>query len=120
MSLLKGADAETRALRHLQTAGLRLVVRNWRCRGGELDLLMLDAEALGIVEVRSRGLSGFGTAIDSVDRRKQTHLVHAASQFLAAHPQHARREVRFDVVAIDDGQLQWLKATFDAGNHAGP
>lgn len=115
MSLLRGADAETRALRHLEARGLKLVARNWRCAGGELDLVMLDAAALVIVEVRARARSGYGDALESITARKRAHLVLAAQKFLAAHPAHAGREVRFDAVAIDDGALQWLRAAFDAG-----
>lgn len=114
MSWLRGADAETRALRHLEQAGLKLLARNWRCKGGELDLVMRDGDTLAIVEVRSRTRSGYGSALESVDARKRGHLVHAAQLFLAAHGEHAQREVRFDVVAFDGDQLHWLKAAFDA------
>ncbi|MDP3293379.1 MAG: YraN family protein [Nevskia sp.] len=113
MNWLRGADAETRALRHLERQGLKLVSRNWRCKGGELDLVMRDGEALAIVEVRSRASSGYGSAIESVDARKRGHLVHATRLFLAAHAEHAQREIRFDVVALDGDQLHWLKAAFD-------
>jgi putative endonuclease len=116
VSLLRGADAETRALRHLLARRLQLVERNWRCRGGEIDLVMLDGGVLVMVEVRSRKRSDYGTALASVDARKQAHLVHAARQFLSTHPDHANREVRFDVVAIDGDTLEWLQAAFDAGN----
>jgi len=115
MSLLRGADAETRALRHLEASGLRLVARNWRCRGGELDLVMRDRETLVFVEVRSRGRSDYGSAMESITARKQGHLVLAAQKFIAAHPEHAERDMRFDAVAIDGKQLEWLKSAFDAG-----
>ncbi len=114
MSLLRGTDAEARALRHLQSQGLRLVERNWRCRGGELDLVMLDGPTLVIAEVRSRSRSDYGGALASVDARKRGHLVHATQLFLAAHPQYADCEVRFDVIAIDGTALHWLQAAFDA------
>ncbi len=114
MSWLRGADAETRALRYLEAQGLKLLARNWRCKGGELDLVMRDGDVLAIVEVRSRGRADYGDAFESVDARKRAHLIHAASLFLAAHSEHASREVRFDVVALDGERLQWLKAAFDA------
>lgn len=115
MRLLRGADAESRALRHLEAEGLKLVARNWHCRGGELDLVMRDRETLVFVEVRSRARSDYGSALESITARKQAHLVLAAQKFLAAHPEHASRAMRFDAVAIDNGSLQWLKAAFDAG-----
>lgn len=116
LNLRRGDAAEDRALRHLRDHRLELVARNWRCKGGELDLVMLDGEVLAIVEVRARGRSDYGSALDSIAARKQAHLIHAARSFLAAHPGHARREVRFDVVAIDGTALEWLKAAFDAGD----
>lgn len=115
MSLLRGASAETRALRHLQARGCRLVARNWRCRGGELDLVMRDAETLLFVEVRSRARADYGSALESVTARKRAHLILAAQKFLAAHPEHGARAMRFDVVAIDGDRLEWLEAAFDAG-----
>lgn len=115
MSWLRGVDAETRALRHLEARGLKLVTRNWRCKGGELDLVMTDGATLAVIEVRSRARSDYGSALESVDARKQGRLVHATQLFLAAHPEHAQREVRFDVVTLDGTDLQWLKAAFDGG-----
>ena len=115
MSWLRGADAETRALRHLEREGLKLIARNWRCKGGELDLVMTDGATLAVIEVRSRARSDYGSALESVDGRKQGRLVHATQLFLAAHQAHAQREVRFDVVTLEGSDLQWLKAAFDGG-----
>ncbi|WP_293369100.1 YraN family protein [Nevskia sp.] len=115
MSWLRGVTAETRALRFLEARGLTLIERNWRCKGGELDLVMLDGHALAVIEVRSRARSDYGSALESVDARKQGRLVHATQLFLAAHQAHAQREVRFDVVTLENGEPQWLKAAFDGG-----
>jgi len=116
---MRGADAEAQAQQHLEAAGLRLVARNWRCRGGELDLVMRDRDTLVFVEVRSRASSAFGSALETVDARKQARLTLAARSFLKAHPEHAARPARFDVVALDGAagrpqQLDWLRAAFDA------
>lgn len=115
MSWLRGVNAETRALRHLEARGLKLVERNWRCKGGELDLVMTDGATLAVIEVRSRARSDYGSALESVDARKQGRLVHATQLFLVGHPEHAQREVRFDVVTLEGRDLQWLKAAFDGG-----
>ncbi len=115
MSWLRGVDAETRAQRFLEGRGLRLIARNWRCKGGELDLLMDDGSTLAVIEVRSRARSDYGSALESVDARKRSRLVHATQLFLVAHPEHAQREVRFDVVTVEGTELQWLKAAFDGG-----
>ena len=116
---MRGADAEAQALKHLQAAGLRLVARNWRCRGGELDLVMRDRDTLVFVEVRSRARSDFGSASETIDARKQARLTLAARNFLGAQPEHLQRAARFDVVALDGApgqaqKLEWLRAAFDA------
>jgi putative endonuclease len=114
VSWLRGLDAESRARRELEARGLRFIERNWRCAGGELDLLMLDGVVLAIIEVRARSGADYGSALESVDARKRGRIVRAARRYLAGHPEHGQREVRFDVVALDGRDLQWLKAAFDA------
>ncbi|MDZ5605089.1 YraN family protein [Pseudomonas sp. RP23018S] len=113
-----GQAAESQALRHLQGQGLQLVTRNWRCRGGELDLVMLDADTVVFVEVRYRLHAGYGGALASIDERKQRKLTLAASLFLQSEPRWADRPCRFDIVALQGsghaGQpLEWLKNAFD-------
>jgi len=112
---LRGAEAEARAQQHLEQRGLKLVARNWRCPGGELDLVMRDQDTLVLVEVRKRSRSDYGDAFASVHGRKRGRLIHAAKLFLAAHPQYSRSPVRFDVVAVDGSDtVEWLTAAFDA------
>ncbi|HSW13549.1 MAG TPA: YraN family protein [Solimonas sp.] len=112
---MNGAEAEDRALRHLQSRGLKLLTRNYRCRGGELDLVMRDRELLAVIEVRSRSNAAFASAAESVDRRKQGRIVLATQMFLVAHPEYQDLPVRFDVVAFDGaGHLDWITAAFDA------
>lgn len=108
-----GARAEEQALRHLSAAGLQLVARNLRFRGGEIDLLMREAEVLVVIEVRKRSHRGYGGAEASIDVRKRRRIVLATQLWLAAHDADARREVRFDVVTLDGrDQLQWLRSAF--------
>ncbi len=112
-----GAAAEDSAQRHLQQRGLKLVARNWRCPGGELDLVMRERDTLVMVEVRKRSRGDYGDAFESVHGRKRGRLIHAARMFLAEHPQFARSPVRFDVVAVDGSDaVEWLAAAFEAEN----
>jgi putative endonuclease len=113
-----GQAAETQALEHLQGQGLQLLARNWRCKGGELDLVMLDADTVVFVEVRYRLHAGFGGALGSIDGRKQKRLVLAATLFLQKESRWANHPCRFDVVALQGshhaGQpFQWLKNAFE-------
>ncbi|MFS0828612.1 YraN family protein [Pseudomonas phoenicis] len=113
-----GQAAESHALHWLQGQGLQLVARNWRCRGGELDLVMLDADTVVFVEVRYRLHASHGGALASIDSRKQRKLALAANLFLQQESRWATYPCRFDVVAMQGsghaGQpLQWLKNAFD-------
>jgi putative endonuclease len=118
-----GEYAETRALAHLEARGLDLISRNFRCRIGEIDLVMRDAGCLVFVEVRYRKAGQLGrlaSAAESVDRRKQKKLLAAASVFIARHRQFRNFTVRFDVVALDGRsrdkiRLQWLRDAFRPG-----
>ena len=112
----RGDAVESSALDHLQRQGLRLVARNAQARGGELDLVMLDAETLVFVEVRYRAGSAFGGGAASVDHRKRCKLVRAAQAFLLRHPLHADRACRFDVIDASGDprapRLHWLRDAF--------
>ena len=111
-----GDAAEDRALDHLVQAGLRLLARNYRTPGrggGEVDLVMREPDGtLVFVEVRRRAGAAFGGAAASVGRTKQRRIVFAARHYLmrlATPP-----PCRFDVIGIEGGQIEWLRAAFDA------
>ena len=108
-----GKDAEIHAERWLVRAGLRLVARNYRCRGGEIDLIMRDGHQLVFVEVRLRRDRRFGGALASIDYRKQRRLTLAATHFLQRHPWEG--PCRFDVVGLSEpnGEPQWVKHAFE-------
>lgn len=110
--LLRGQAGEDRAAAHLQSAGLVLLARNVRFRGGELDLVMLEREVLVFVEVRVRNNTRYGSAAETVTRRKQQRLIVAAQLYLQQHPAHQKRACRFDVISISGNELQWLKNAF--------
>lgn len=111
-----GDAAEDIALRHLQQAGLILLARNYRTPGrggGEIDLIMRDRDGTTVfVEVRARRAVGHGGAAASIGSVKRRRIVFAARHYLAGRA--LQSPCRFDVVAFDAGQLQWLQAAFDA------
>jgi putative endonuclease len=113
----RGDAGEDRALAHLQAAGLRLVSRNYRTPGrggGEIDLIMREpGGTLVFVEVRQRASGSHGGAGASISALKQRRIVFAARHYLmrlASEP-----PCRFDVVLLQGGEVQWLRAAFDAG-----
>ena len=116
----RGDEAEERALQHLLAQGLTLVERNYRvargpsARGAEVDLIMRAPDADGtlvFVEVRQRSRQDYGGAAASVGRAKQKHLRFAAQRYLQALS--TLPPCRFDVLAVDGEQVEWLRAAFD-------
>jgi putative endonuclease len=111
----RGQQAEDAACESLRRAGLRILRRNYRVRGGEVDIVARDGEVLVFVEVRSRRHAGWGGAAASVDARKRARIVLAARHYLAcAAGAWALPACRFDVVAIDGARLRWIRDAFDA------
>ena len=95
-----GRSAEALALQHLSDSGLRLLERNWSCRSGELDLVMLDGDTVVFVEVRYRRHTAWGGAPGKRRCAQAAKLIKAAQLFLQAHGRWAKHPCRFDVVAI--------------------
>lgn len=109
---VEGQRGEDEALAYLQRQGLRLIERNFRCKGGEIDLLMHDGSTLVFVEVRKRADKNHGGAAASVTAGKQKRLIIAAHIFLQRYSMPP--PCRFDVIAIDGTELNWLKNAIEA------
>lgn len=113
-----GRRGEDLALQYLEARGLRLLERNYRCRGGEIDLVMLDGTTLALIEVRSRSSSDFGGAAASVGTRKQRRFIVAARHLMLTRPQMRKLAARFDVVAVDRAEgsgevvVTWVRDAF--------
>lgn len=108
---LTGKKAEDVACSFLIKNGLVLVTRNYRCRFGEIDLIMQDADMLVFVEVRYRKNNSFGDGAESVNQLKQRKLIFTANQYLLQHPHNG--PMRFDVVALSaEHTPQWINNAF--------
>jgi putative endonuclease len=119
-----GRAAESLALARLEQAGLLLLSRNYRCKAGEIDLVMLDAasQVLVLVEVRSRSRADFGSAAASIGLAKQRRFSLAARHLLLCRRELRRFRARFDVVAIDPSVtigeppiVTWIRSAFPLG-----
>jgi len=110
--------AEHAAAAFLQAQGARIVLTNYRCRCGELDIIArLGEDELAIVEVRTRSSETHGGAAASVDSGKRRRLIRAASRLLQQRKDLARLRVRFDVIVVADPcseapQVLWIKHAF--------
>ena len=96
--LQQGEDAEAACLTHLKSQGLKLITKNFSCRQGEIDIIMLDKSTLVFIEVRFRNSSRFGGGLESVTPTKQLKLRRTAELYLQQNSQY--KNARFDVVSM--------------------
>ena len=111
---LAGARAEALAEAYLSRQGLRILERNWRVRGGEVDFICDDHGSLVFVEVRLRQRSDFGGVGASITSTKQRRLILAARHYLAGKRE---RPCRFDAVLLDgltEAHIDWIRNAFEA------
>jgi len=109
--LIRGETAEEQAYQFLAAEGLKPVCRNFRCKQGELDLIMSDNQTLVIIEVRFRKTDKYGSAAESVTRTKQSRIIAATHYYLSIHKTDS--PIRFDVIAISgNGHFDWIKNAF--------
>src|SRR3981189_3406676 len=109
-----GDRAEKIAAGYLQRKGLALIESRYRCRWGEIDLILRDRDTLVFAEVRLRRSKAFGSAAESVDRRKQARIIATARHYLAGARETA---CRFDVVLlerIEPPRIEWIRDAFSA------
>ena len=113
--MTSGAQAEQTAARYLQQQGLQLVESNYRCRFGEIDLILRDGDILVFAEVRLRSRNNFGGAAASIDVHKQAKLIRAAQSYLAGLS--SVPPCRFDAVLMKSAEgvagIEWIKNAFE-------
>ena len=107
-----GDLAETLVAQYLQARGLRLIERNYRCRAGEIDLILAEGPVLVFVEVRLRRKADFGGAAASITAAKRQRILRAARHYLSGRPEPV---CRFDAVLLDAlaaDRIEWIKDAF--------
>jgi putative endonuclease len=115
--LRAGKLGEQIAERWLQRKGLQTIRKNYRCKVGELDLIMRENNRLVIVEVRYRKSTDFGGPLNSVSTLKQQRIARTTLHFLQAAPQFKHSPLRFDVLSLvgslDKPAIEWCQRAFD-------
>ena len=108
-----GLEAEKLAATFLANHGLKLVMQNYHCRFGEIDLIMQDVKTLVFVEVRLRSNNAFGSAGASITPQKQQKLIATAQHYLQ---QYGDYNCRFDAILMNKANLQnieWIRNAFE-------
>jgi len=115
-TVARGKAAEDFALTQLTDKGFRLLERNFFCKGGELDLIMMDGDELVFVEVRYRSRSDYGDGGESIDQYKQRKLRIAAEAWLSKNESATFRGCRFDVMSVSGDvnqfEAEWIDDAF--------
>jgi putative endonuclease len=101
-----GAKGEDLAVRRLRRAGYRIVTRNFRAAGAEIDVIAMDGDTLVFIEVKTRLRLGAGAPEESVNGLKQ-HRIRKAAEVFVRRPAMARYPIRFDVVAVSRPGIRW-------------
>ncbi len=110
MSLLFGNKGEKRAAAFLaKKGGYKLLGRNYRCKYGEIDIIMETGEILVFIEVKARTSSKYGLGYESVTASKQEKLFKTAQHYMS---ENGERAARFDVVSIDGDEITHIENAF--------
>ena len=113
-----GDKYENLAAAYLDKFGCRVVAKNFRCRRGEIDLIVRENNAIAFVEVKYRSNENFGSALSMVTPAKQRKLIYAAQIFLQQNSKLSSLDARFDVIGItpsgvgNELEYEWIRGAF--------
>lgn len=110
----EGARAEALAADALRVQGYQVLEQRFRYGHSDVDLVARRGAVVVFVEVKSRADERFGAASEAVTARKQANLVRAASVWLMRHGR-AWNSIRFDVITVTSGKMEWLQDAFRPG-----
>ncbi len=106
-----GASGEDAVAAWYVERGYEVMVRNWRCRAGELDLIVRRGRTFVFCEVKTRSSAAFGAPVEAVSRDKQVRVRHLAARWLEDAPTRAT-DIRFDVASVLAGEIEVLEGAF--------
>lgn len=116
----QGAHAESLVEKWLKGQGLKTLERNYRCKCGEIDLIMLDGDQVAFVEVRLRSNRNYATGAETVTSSKQRKIINTANHYMQRNAKIMERQLRFDVISVSrklgqgaDAEFEWIKNAFE-------
>ena len=107
-----GQSGEVAAAEWYLSRGYQVLARNWRCRDGELDLIVADGRMFVFCEVKTRTTDAFGAPEESVGRQKQMRIRRLAARWLEDAAPTRPRAIRFDVACVRGGHVEVLEGAF--------
>ena len=114
-SVSLGQESELIAQKYLEQQGLRLVAKNFKPKGGEIDLIMQQDEYYVFVEVKMRTAQDFGTTLEVFSPFQQSRIIRTAKQFLLENDLYDRVDTRFDLIGVSKNgqQIDWIQNAFE-------
>ena len=109
---LLGASGEQAVADWYEARGYQVMARNWRCREGEVDLVVRHGRKFVFCEVKTRTSDAFGAPVEAVTRTKQMRLRRVAARWLEDEAPVRPREIRFDVASVLGGAIQVVEGAF--------
>jgi putative endonuclease len=107
-----GVSGEDAATAWYLSQGYQVVARNWRCRDGELDLIVRQGRVYVFCEVKARTTDAFGAPVEAVTRTKQSRIRRLAARWLEEAAPVRPREIRFDVASVLAGDIEIVEGAF--------
>lgn len=108
-----GSEYETKAVLYLEQQGITILERNFRCRTGEIDIVAKDGEFVVFTEVKCRKTARSGSALQSVDWKKQRTICRTSDYYRMKNRIFENMPMRFDVVAIEGDEIHWIKNAYE-------
>ncbi|OGR89972.1 MAG: YraN family protein [Elusimicrobia bacterium RIFCSPLOWO2_01_FULL_59_12] len=112
-ALERGAEGEDAAARYLEQKGLKVVQRHYQTRWGEIDLVCRDRDTWVFVEVKTRTRTSAPSAAEALTPAKQKKIIGAALSYMKKH-RLKDEAMRFDLVTLEGGFLEWFAGAFEA------
>ena len=111
-SVKTGKEYEKKAATYLMAQGMKLIIQNFRCRHGEIDIIGIHENCLVFVEVKYRSNLGRGAAEEAVGVNKQKKICYTSDYFRIIYKQYQNLQVRYDVIAVNGNHIQWYQNAF--------
>jgi len=109
-----GNKAELQASKFLISQNVKIIEQNFKALPyGEIDIIAKDDKTLVFAEVNYRKSASFGSAQEMVGKSKQQKIINTANIFLEKNPQYQNYECRFDVIAINNNDIEWIEDAFE-------
>ncbi|MDR3019424.1 MAG: YraN family protein [Treponema sp.] len=110
-----GKSGEEQAAAALESAGMNIIVKNFRSKHGEIDIVALDGETIVFAEVKTWAVYGMEDLRYSIDSRKKKKIIKTAKFFLSENLQYNKMSIRFDAIFVSNNSVTHLESAFMEG-----